>query len=59
MKQEYIVYWQNALQHSQKPEFYRSFKTDHTTSSYLDLTGGRAGRRALINKTTNKQSQTQ
>ena len=30
MKQEYISYWQ---QHSQKLEFYRSFKTDHTTSN--------------------------
>ena len=38
MKQEYISYWQNTLQHSQKLEFYRSFKSNHTTSSYLDLT---------------------
>ena len=37
MKQEYISHWQNTLQHSQKLEFYRSLKTDHTTSSYLDL----------------------
>ena len=48
MKQEYIPYWQNTLQHSQKLEFYRSFKTDHTSSSYLDLTRGTAGRRALV-----------
>ena len=48
MKQEYILYWQNTLQHSQKLEFYRSFKTDHTTSSYLEVTRGTAGRRALI-----------
>ena len=34
--------------HSQKLEFYRSFKTDHTSSSYLDLTRGTAGRRALV-----------
>ena len=47
MKQEYILYWQNTLQHSQKLEFYRSFKTDHTTSSYLELIRGTAGRRAL------------
>ena len=47
MKQEYISYWQNALQHLQKLEFYKSFKTDHT-SSYLDLTRGTAGRRALV-----------
>ena len=24
-----ISYWQNTLQHRQKLEFYRSFKTDH------------------------------
>ena len=46
VKQEYIS--QNTLQHSQKREFYRSFKTDHTSSSYLDLTRGTAGRRALV-----------
>ena len=33
MKQEYISYWQNTLQHSQKLEFYRSFRTDHTSSN--------------------------
>ena len=44
MKQEYTSFWQNTLQHSQKVEFYRSFKTDHTTSSYLDLTRGTAAR---------------
>ena len=38
----------NTLQHSQKLEFYRSFKTYHTSSSYLDLTRGTAGRRALL-----------
>ena len=48
MKQEYILYWQNTLQHSQKLGFYRSFKTDHTSSSYLDLTRGTAGRRASV-----------
>ena len=48
MKQEYISLWQNTLQHSQTLEFYRSLKTDHTTSSYLDLIRGTAGRRALI-----------
>ena len=47
-KQEYISYWQNTLQHSQKLEFYWSFKTDHSSSSYLDLTRGTAGRRALV-----------
>ena len=34
--------------YTQKLEFYRSFKTDHTSSSYLDLTRGTAGRRALV-----------
>ena len=48
MKQEYISYWQNTPQHSEKLEFCRSFKTDHTSSSYLDLTTGAAGRRALV-----------
>ena len=47
MKQEYISY-SNTLQHYQKREFYRSFKTDHTSSSYLDLARGTAGRRALV-----------
>ena len=47
MKQEYISYWQNTLQHSQKLEFYRSFKTDHTSSSYLDLATGTAGTEGL------------
>ena len=48
MKQEYISYWQNTLQHSQKLEFYRSFKSNHNTSSYLDLTRGTAVGRALV-----------
>ena len=48
MKQEYISYWQNTLQHSQKLQFYRSFKSNHNTSSYLDLTGGAAVGRALV-----------
>ena len=48
MKQEYISYWQNTLQHSQQLECYRSFKTDHTSSSYVTITRGTAGRRALV-----------
>ena len=48
LKQECISYWQNTLQHSQKLEFYRSFKSDHTSSSYLDLARGTAGRRAFV-----------
>ena len=31
-----------------KLEFYRSFKTDHTSSSYLNLTRGTTGKRALV-----------
>ena len=38
MKQEYISYWQNTLQHSQNLEFY----------FILDLTRETAGRRALV-----------
>ena len=48
MKQECISYWQNTLQHPQKREFYRSFNADRTSSSYLDLIRGTAGRRALV-----------
>ena len=48
IKQEYISYWQNIPQHSQKLEFYRSFKTEQTTSSSLGVTRGTAGRRALV-----------
>ena len=51
VKQEYISYWQNTLQHPQKLEFYRSFKTDHTSSSYFDLTRGTAGTMALVRGT--------
>ena len=45
MKQEYVSYWQNTLQHSQKLELYRSF--NHNTSIYLDLRGTAVGR-ALV-----------
>ena len=55
MKQEYISYWQNTLQHSQKLQFYRSFKSNHNTSSYLDLTGGAAAGRALVKLRTSNQ----
>ena len=48
MKQKYISYCKNTLQHSQKLEFYRSFKNDHTISNYLDLTRGTAERKALV-----------
>ena len=48
MKQKYISYWKNTLQHSQKLEFYRSIKNEHTISNYLDLTRGTAERKALV-----------
>ena len=44
----YISYWQNTLHHSQKLEFFRSFKSDHTTSNYLDLTRGTAEIKKLV-----------
>ena len=47
MKQKYISYWKNILQHSQKLEFYRSFKNEHTISNHLDLSRGTAERKAL------------
>ena len=57
MKQECISYWQNTLQHPQKRDFYRSFNTDHTSSSYLDLNKRNSWEKDF-SKTTNKQSQT-
>ena len=48
MKQKCISYWKNILQHSQKLEFYRSFKNEHTISNHLDLTRGTAERKALV-----------
>ena len=47
MKQEYISYWQNTLQHSQKLEFIDLLKPI-IPQCYLDLTRGTAGRRALV-----------
>ena len=44
-----MSYWQNTLHHSQKLEFFRSFKSDHTTSNYLDLTRGTAEIKKLVN----------
>ena len=49
MKQEYILYWQNTLNPFKKLEFFRSFKSDHTTSNYLDvLTRGTAERKRSV-----------
>ena len=48
MKQKYISYWKNTLQHFQKLEFNRSFKNEYTIYNYLDLTGETAQRKALV-----------
>ena len=47
MKQEYISYWQNTLQHSQKLKFIDLLKPI-IPQCYLDVTIGTAGRRALV-----------
>ena len=47
IKQKYISYWQHTLQHSLKLEFYRSFKNEYATSSYLELTRRVSDRRTL------------
>ena len=57
MKKEYISYWQKTLQHSQKLEFYRSFKTYHTSSSYFDFNKRNSWEKGF-SKAMNKQSQT-
>ena len=51
MKQEYISYRQNTLQHSQKVEFIDliiDLLKPIIPQCYLDLTRGTAGRRALV-----------
>ena len=47
MKQKCISYWQHTLQHSQKLEFYRSFKNEYATSNYLEITRRVSDRRTL------------
>ena len=48
MKQKYISYWQQALQHSQKLEFYKIFKNEYAPSlNYLELSTRTSERRAL------------
>ncbi|MCV6599373.1 MAG: hypothetical protein OIF36_02705, partial [Alphaproteobacteria bacterium] len=49
MKQKYISYWQQALQHSQKLEFYKIFKNEYAPSIYLELSKRTSERRALTN----------
>ena len=55
MKQEYISYWQNTLQHSQKLEFIDLLKPI-IPQRYLDLTRGTWEKG--FSKTTNQQPQT-
>ena len=38
MQQQYILHWQHTLEHSNKLEFYNTFKTEYTPSYFLDLT---------------------
>ena len=47
MKQKYISYWQQTLQHSQKFEFYKIFKNEYAPSNYLELSTRTSERRAL------------
>ena len=47
MKQKYISYWQQALQHSQKLEFYKIFQKEYAPSNYLDVTTRISERRAF------------
>ena len=55
MKQEYISTWQNTLQRLKNFLFYRSFKTDHASSNYLDLKRETAGTTALVKLRINNQ----
>ena len=47
MEERYISYWQQALQHSQKLEFYKIFKNEYAPSNYLELSTRTSDRRAL------------
>ena len=44
----YISHWQNTLHHSQKLEFFRTLKSDLTTSNYLDVTRGTAEGKKVV-----------
>ena len=47
MKQKYISYWQQALQHSQKLELYKILKNEYAPSNYLELSTRTSERRTL------------
>ena len=48
MHQKYILYWQYTMQNSTKPEFFNTFKSYYTSSSYLDLTNKLSERKELM-----------
>ena len=58
MKQEYISYWQNTVQHSQKLEFHRSFLKPIIPPLVTNRLNKRNSWEKGFSKTTNKQSQT-
>ena len=47
MKQKYISYWQQALQRSQKLEFYKIFESEYAPSNCPELSTRTSERRAL------------
>ena len=55
MKQKYISYWQQALQYSQKLEFYKIYKNEYAPSNYLDLTTRASERKALTKLQSSEQ----
>ena len=48
IKQKYITYWQHAIHHSKKLQFYSLFKHDYKISSYLDLIRNSGNRKDLV-----------
>lgn len=43
-----LSYWENAVIHSKKLEFYNFFKNQYKTFHYLDHTGKNTERKALV-----------
>ena len=48
MKQKYISHWNQTLQNSQKPSFYKTIKNNYSPSTYLDLTRKDPLRKTLV-----------
>ena len=48
MKKNYISYWNQTLQHSQKLSFYYTFEKNYSLSAYLDLTRKNPSRKSLV-----------